>query len=293
MRLSDFFNAAEVVRDGEFAHLDEAASEEAGALVFCQWLEYLRVAAANANVSCVITKAELAEECGTKGVALAPDPRLAFFRIYKGLFQEGHLRPQMKFGIGTGARVHPSAAVSRLARIGNGVAIGANAVVEDYTVLGENTTIGPGAVIGAEGMLTIWDENRVPLVIPHAGGVMIGREVVVLAGAIVAKSLYRSPTTIADYCQIGILTTIGHGVRVGRRCVISGNSVVAGRAVIGDDVWVGASSFVAQGLRIGAGAQIKAGSVVVRDVPPGQAVSGNFARPHAAHVRDFFRSGRK
>ena len=139
--------------------------------------------------------------------------------------------------------------------------------------------------VAAEGLLTLWDDRGSPVVVAHAGGVTIGREVVILAGAVVAKSLYHSPTEIGDFCQIGILTNIGHGARLGTRCVVSGNCVVAGRVRVGDGAWIGASSAIAQGLRIGAGARVHLGSVVVRDVAPNESVSGNFAIAHAAHAR--------
>lgn len=291
-RLSEHFDGPRLARDGEFASLDEAESQSPGSLVYCQQLDYVLAAAANPNVSCIITKPEFLPEVKAKGVAFASDPRLAFFRLYRRLFDEGWLQPQMSFGIGSGARIHASAVVSDKARIGDGVSIGARAVVEDYSAIGDRTVIGPGAVIGAQGLLTVRDESGVPLVVPHAGGVLIGRDVVILAGAVVAKSLYRTPTEIGDASQIGILTTIGHGARVGVRCVVSGNCVIAGRVRIGDDAWLGASCSIAQGLRIGEGARIHLGSVVVRQVAPNESVSGNFALAHAAHMRSFLKAGR-
>jgi UDP-3-O-[3-hydroxymyristoyl] glucosamine N-acyltransferase len=81
-------------------------------------------------------------------------------------------------------------------------------------------------------------------------------------------------------------------VRLGARCVVSGNCIIAGRARIGAGAWIGASSSIAQGLSIGEGAQVHIGSVVVRDVAPKEAVSGNFAVPHAIHVRSVLRKRR-
>lgn len=293
MKLSEYFAGAMLVRDGAFAHLDHAESETPGALAFCQQLDYAVAAAKNPNVACVITKPECVADAGAKGIVVAPDPRLAFFLLYRKLLEEGRLWPQMSFGVGTGVRIHASAVVSPKASIGNDVTIGARVVVEDYTSIGKRTVIGPGAVIGAEGLLTVREESGKALVVPHAGGVSIGRDVMILAGAVVAKSLFHAPTQIGDSSQIGILATIGHGARVGARCVVSGNCVIAGRVRIGDDAWLGASCTVAQGLSIGEGARIHVGSVVVQDVAAHQSVSGNFALQHAAHMRSFFKAGRR
>ena len=292
MLLSEYFDQALLVRDGEFAHLDEAESQSPRSLVYCQQLDYLRAAARNPNVSCIITKPELVADAKDKAVALAPEPRLVFFHLYRRLFEEGRLRPQMSFGIGNRTSIDPTAVVSKLARIGDRVSIGAHAVIQDYTAIGDGTVIAPGAIIGAEGLLTVRDESGAPLLVPHAGGVEIGRDVVIFAGAVVAKALYRTPTKIGDQSQIGILSNIGHGARIGVRCVVSSNCVIAGRVQIGDGVWVGASSSIAQGLHIGDGARIHLGSVVVRHIAPNESVSGNFALTHAAHVRNFLKAGR-
>jgi len=49
--------------------------------------------------------------------------------------------------------------------------------------------------------------------------------------------------------------------------------------MIGEDVWVGGGAILLPGLTIGDGAIIGAGSVVTHDVPSGEAVVGNPARP--------------
>ncbi len=284
-RLSDYFSAAELLRDGSFAHLDEAGTVQPRSLVFCQNLAFLETANANRNVTAVITTPELAAEVCAPGVAVSANPRLAFFRIYRQFVAGGLAYPPMAFGMGEGCDIHPSAVVSPRTRIGSRVTIAANAVIEDFVEIGDGSYIGANAVIGAEGMMTVWEDDGSPLVLKHAGGVTIGREVVILAGAVIAKSLYRNFTHIGDYCQIGILSNIGHGVRVGERCVISGNCIVTGRTTLGDRVWMGVSASVAPGLEIGAGAQIKMGSIVVRDVAPGHVVSGNFALPHNINMK--------
>jgi UDP-3-O-[3-hydroxymyristoyl] glucosamine N-acyltransferase len=288
MRLSDFFAGAEVARDGEFDHLDEASSQTPGALVFGQQLDYLKVATANPNVSCVITKPELANDAGQKGVVLTADPRLAFFVLYRQLFAEGLIHSELEFGIDSGARIHPTAVVSKLARIGRNVTVCAGAIIEDYVVIGNDSYIGHGAIAGSEGMLTIRN-GQSHITVPHAGGVEIGSGVMLLAGSVIAKSLYRQFTTIQDFCQIGVRASIGHGATLGQRCIVSAGASVGGRVSIGDDARIGMSSSIAQGLSIGRGADIKMGSIVVSNVKQGEVVSGNFAIPHRAHLKQHFK----
>lgn len=286
-KLSDYLQAVEILRDGTFGQLDEVITTQPGSLVFCQNIAYLEIANANANITAVITTPELAAEVRVPGLAIAANPRLSFFRLYRRLAEAGQMEPAMVWGQGKGCDIHPRAVVSPRTRIGNHVTIAANAVIEDFVEIGDNTYIGPNAVIGAEGLLSVWEEDGSPLVVRHAGGVAVGRGVVILAGAVIAKSLYRTFTRIGDYSQIGILTNIGHGVQLGEHCVISGNCVITGRTVVGNGVWMGVSASVAPALRIGAGAQIKMGSIVVRDVAAGQVVSGNFALSHNTNMKHY------
>lgn len=291
-KLSDYLQPSEILRDGAFGQMDEVATTQPGSLVFCQNIAYLEIANANPNITAVITTPDLAAEARAPGVAATSNPRLAFFRLYRRLAESGQMEPSMVFGQGEGCDIHPRAVVSPHTRIGNHVTIAANAVIEDFVEIDDNTYVGPSAVIGAEGLLTVWEEDGAPLVVRHAGGVSIGRGVVILAGAVIAKSLYRAFTRIGDYSQIGILTNIGHGAHIGERCIISGNCVVTGRTEVGDGVWMGVSASVAPGLRIGAGAQIKMGSSVVRDVAPGQVVSGNFAMSHNVNMKHYLELAR-
>lgn len=284
-KLSDSLQSSEILRDAMFGHLDEAATTQPDSLVFCQNIAYLEIANVNPHITAVITTSELAAETRVPGLAVSANPRLTFFRLYRRLAESGQMEPSMAFGQGEGCDIHPRAVVSPRTRIGNHVTIGANAVIEDFVEIGDNTYVGPSAVIGAEGLMTVWEEDGSSLVVRHAGGVSIGHDVVILAGAVIAKSLYRTFTRIGDYSQIGILTNIGHGVRIGARCVISGNCVITGRVDVGDGAWMGVSASVAPGLHIGAGVQIKMGSVVVQNVAPGQVVSGNFAMPHSMNMR--------
>ncbi len=287
MRLTDFFRAPQVVRDGEFSQLDEAGGEEKATLAFCQTIAFLRIANANPRVSCVITRAELAADCSATGLVVSEDPRLDFFRLYNRMGKLGLAPSGPEPGIGECCNIHAAAVVSPKARIGKHVTIGAFAVIEGNCVIGDETHIGPGTIIGADGLQTVMETDGRSLFIPHQGGVRIGPGVVILAGTVVARSLYRAYTELGDSTQVGILSNIGHGVRSGSNCVISGNCLIAGRVRLGKGVRIGASASIAQGLVIGDGAQIRMGSVVVADVGCGETVSGNFALRHAITLRRY------
>jgi UDP-3-O-[3-hydroxymyristoyl] glucosamine N-acyltransferase len=70
------------------------------------------------------------------------------------------------------------------------------------------------------------------------------------------------------------LVQIGHNVRLGRRCVLSGQVGIAGSTILGDDVMVGGQTAISDHLRIGSGARIAGKSGVMRDVEAGGRIGG-------------------
>lgn len=290
--INNYFGRDAIFRDGTFDILHEVDTTYPGSLVYCQNLHYLQRALTNKNVSAVICPPTLANETGTSPIAVILDknPRRLFFQLYIKLYEAGSNISNMEFGIGSNCDIHPTATISKMAWLGNNVKVGPYAVIEDFTHIENDVDIGPHAIVGAEGLITLRNEDGSLLRVKHAGGVKIGEGSQILAGAIIAKSLFPSFTHIGQHCQIGIMTNIGHGVSIGDESIISGNSVIAGRVKMGKNVWVGTSSSVAQGLVIGDRAQIKMGSVVVSNIRVGQIVSGNFAVNHRKNMARYLKS---
>jgi acetyltransferase-like isoleucine patch superfamily enzyme len=118
---------------------------------------------------------------------------------------------------------------------------------------------------------------------------------------------------IGDRTRIGPFVEIQRGAAVGADCKIQSHTFICDGVTIEDDVFVGhgvmfvndnrpraagewellptvvergasigSGAVILGGLRIGAGALIGAGAVVTKDVPPGETVAGNPARPLAS-----------
>ncbi|MCI0994196.1 DapH/DapD/GlmU-related protein [Pseudomonas corrugata] len=285
-RVIDYFPAEQVLNSGTFTHLDEIEAQAPGALVYCQNFHYLYKALSMPNVACILCPENLKDEvlATEKSIVFCTDPRTAFFHLYNRFDEETTRVTEQASTIGENCTVHPSAIISPLAKLGNNVEVSANVVIEGPVEIGDNVFIGSNAVVGAEGLITLRNGDGTLMMVKHKGGVRIGSGCQVLAGAVIARSLFQQPTTIHDNCQIGIMTNIGHGAVIGKNCVVSGNTVVAGRSRLGAGVWVGASCSIAQGLVIGDAVQIKMGSVVISDIAPHSVVSGNFAINHRANM---------
>ena len=71
---------------------------------------------------------------------------------------------------------------------------------------------------------------------------------------------------------------------LGKRVLVPSGAHIAGNCIVGDDVWVGVNATVSNRISIGDGARVSLGSVVTKDVPAGQTVTGNFAIDHKKDV---------
>lgn len=90
---------------------------------------------------------------------------------------------------------------------------------------------------------------------------------------------------INAYAVVGAGTIINTGAVVEHDCClgecihVSPNATLAGGVVVGHLVWVGANACVKQLVAIGDEVVVGMGSVVLHDVPFGQVVAGNPAKP--------------
>lgn len=205
--------------------------------------------------------------------------------------------------------IHPTAVIDKTAAIGNGTRIGAgcyigpgvvvgdhttiypNVVIFDGCTIGNNTVIWPGAVIrercrigndcilhpnasiGADGFGFRPCPETGLAKIPQIGNVVIGNNVEIGANACVDRGKFSS-TVIGDGCKIDNLVQIDHNSKLGRFCVMAGNSGLAGSVTLGDGVVIGGSASVKDHVTIGDGAMVGGGSGVIGDVPAGKTMLG-------------------
>jgi UDP-3-O-[3-hydroxymyristoyl] glucosamine N-acyltransferase len=239
------------------AGIDSAARD---AVVFAM-TEALLERAETSGAGAVIT-GRFAEGRGGRCPILAADnPKLAFARAAR-LLAGGSLAP---------GSVHPTAAVSPSAVIGERVAIGPHAVVGDGAVLGDRTSVAAGVVIG-DGVRIGADCRLYPNVVIYSG-TSLGCRVVVHAGTVLGSDGFGyvrdektgayeqfpqiGTLTIGDDVEIGAntavdrgalgstvigcgskidnLVQVAHNVEIGSRVAVSAQTGIAGSARVGDD----------------------------------------------------------
>lgn len=205
--------------------------------------------------------------------------------------------------------IHPTATIDETATICNGVRIGAGCYIGPKVVIGDNTTIypnvtildectigkntviwsgtvirerchigndcilHPNATIGADGFGFRPDPQRGLVKIPQIGNVIIGNNVEIGANSCVDRGKFSS-TVLGDGCKIDNLVQIGHNSKLGKFCIMAGNSGLAGSVTLGNGVIIGGSASIKDHTIIGDGAIVGAGSGVTGDIPAGKTMLG-------------------
>ena len=187
-------------------------------------------------------------------------------------------------GVSIGARTHigPNAVLGTGITVGADGRVGANATLECCDI-GDRVQIHPGARIGTRGFGFAMDP-RGHVELPQLGRVVIGHDVEIGANTTVDRGM-GPDTVIGDGSKIDNLVQIGHNVRLGRNCVLAGQTGIAGSAVLEDFVVCAAKVGIAGHLTIGAGTRIAAMSGVTKSVPAGSTLAGVPAGPHKAWLR--------
>jgi UDP-3-O-[3-hydroxymyristoyl] glucosamine N-acyltransferase len=212
------------------------------------------------------------------------NPRLTFSRILQKFFTTVH-----EHGI------HPTAIISEKARIGRDVYIGpysyiANCEIGDGTIIdghvyiydgtriGKGVIVHAGVVIGAEAVGFERNEIGEWVKFPQISGVVIEDNVEVGANSVVCRGSL-SDTLIGKGTKLDNLVRVGHGVRIGKYCIIIAGAFICGSVKIGDYTWIGPFTCIRENIRVGNQVLVGMGSVVQRDIDDNLVVSGSPARP--------------
>jgi UDP-3-O-[3-hydroxymyristoyl] glucosamine N-acyltransferase len=266
---------ATVRRDGAFGNLGFLTCGTPNRLVAFYDERFASSLAADKGATAVLTTPRLhalvPDGCA---VALSDDPLGAFYEAHLLLLE----RPEFYWSdfpsrISESAQIHPSAQIAGMnVEVGDGAVIHANAVLLPRTIVEPGALVGPGAIIGAEGLQVFSRQGR-RAQLPHAGGVLLRKNAVILSASTVDCALFKGFTEIGEDTLIDGKSYIGHNTVIGKRCMITPGVIVGGSVKIGDDTRLGLGAVVSNGVRIGQRAYIPMAEVVAKDIPDDMGVA--------------------
>lgn len=182
-----------------------------------------------------------------------------------------YIGPNVKIGRYT--TIYPNVTILDESTIGKNTIIWSGTVVRERCHIGNDCIIHPNATIGADGFGFRPCKEKGLVKIPQIGNVIIGNGVEIGANTCVDRGKFSS-TVLGDGCKIDNLVQIGHNSKLGKFCIMAGNSGLAGSVTLGNGVIIGGSASIKDHTSIGDGAIIGAGSGVTGDVPAGKTMLG-------------------
>ncbi len=195
----------------------------------------------------------------------------AFIGINSKIGAGVYIGPHVK--IGENVTIYPNVTILDECIIGNNTIIWPGAVIRERCHLGTDCIIHPNATIGADGFGFRPDPEKGLVKIPQIGNVIIGNNVEIGANSSVDRGKFSS-TILGDGCKIDNLVQIGHNSKLGKFCIMAGNSGLAGSVTLGNGVVIGGSASIKDHTTIGDGAMVGAGSGVTGDIPAGKVMLG-------------------
>lgn len=137
--------------------------------------------------------------------------------------------------------------------------------------------IGDGILIGWDGFGYVRQEDGSLLKMPHAGNVVIEKDVeirafVTIDRAVVGSTIIKEGTKIDHHCHIA------HGAKIGKHNTLANGCIIEGSCEVGDYNTFGAGVIVQTKVKIGSRCILGSGSVITKDVDDDSVMVGNPAR---------------
>ncbi len=185
--------------------------------------------------------------------------------------------------IGAGVVIHANVVIYPDVQIGDRTVLHANCSIQERTRIGADCVIHCGAVIGSEGFGFV-PTREGWLKMEQSGHTVLEDGVEVGCNSAVDRPAVGE-TRIGRNTKIDNLVQIGHGVKVGEACAFASGCGLAGGTQIGNRVILAGQVGVGNNAKMGDGSVASAKAGVLKDVPPGQTVSGYPAIEHKVFLK--------
>lgn len=249
--------------------INEIHKVEAGDITFVDVEKYFERSLQSAASIIILNKRTDCPE--GKVLLLCDEP----FKVYDSIVKAYRAITPMSKMISDSAMIHDSAIIEPNVVIGHHVRIGkhsyihANVTIQDYTIIGDHVEIDSGTVIGSSAFYFKKHPDKTFEKWRSGGRVVIEDHVHVAANCTINKGV-SGDTIIGEGTKIDCLVHVGHGVEIGKRCLIAAQVGISGKAIIEDEVTIYGQAGIAQGIRIGKQAIIGGQCGVTKSVEGGK-----------------------
>lgn len=199
--------------------------------------------------------------------------------------------------IGANVRIGANSVIGPQCVIGADVVLGEGAILREMVSIGARATIGdrfraqPGARIGGDGFSyvtpevsgvenarkTMGDQGDASaqswMRIHSLGAVTIGDDVEIGTNTAIDNGTIRD-TVIGSGTKLDNLVHVGHNTRVGKDCLLCGQTGISGTVEIGNNVVLGGQCGVVDNIFIGDGVIAGGASKILSNVPAGRVIMG-------------------
>lgn len=261
---------AQIIGDSKIkvTFLSEIHKVEKGSLMFVDNEKYYNQAIYSAATAIIINK-EL--ECPEgKALLIVEKP----FEAYNKLAL--HFNPFVPITrsvsptaiIGENTILEPGVVVGHHVTIGDNCLIRANTVLLDNTKIGSNVIIHANSSIGNDAFYMSRNDDKSYNRWHSIGRVIIEDNVEIGAGCTIDKGV-SGDTIIGEGTKIDNLVHIGHGVCIGRHCLLAAQVGIAGKTIIQDYVRIYGQVGISKSIVVGEGATILPKTGVLKSIPGG------------------------
>jgi len=175
--------------------------------------------------------------------------------------------------IGRNAVLHSFVTIYQGAKIGDDFFAHSHSVVREFCQLGHRVILQNGAIIGGDGLGYAKQKDGTWYKMQQSGPAVLEDDVEVQANACVDRATVGE-TRIGRGSKLDDLVLVGHASRVGANAMLCGQVGLAGSTKVGDGAILAGQVGTAGHLIIGDGAVLTAKSGVPNDVPPRTMYSG-------------------
>ncbi len=270
------------IEDALVTGLNEIHKVEKGDLTFVDVEKYYSKSLQSAASFIIINKEV---ECPEgKTLLICDDPFSAYNSLTQYFQPFEYVTSNATPQVGKGTVIEPNVTIGAHVTIGKNCLIRSNVVLHAYTTIGDNVIINSGTIIGTDAFYYKGTPNGYEKW-HSCGRVIIENNVEIGALTTVDKGV-SGDTIIGEGTKIDNHCHIGHGVVIGKNCLLAAQVGIAGKTTLEDGVILFGQVGVSKSLTIGAKSVVSAQSGVSKSLEGGIAYFGSPAVPIRKHHKE-------